>query len=1041
MAAMTRHSFCWLTWAWGLVLVGPVAAQPGAPAEFPRTQQYRVTNWTTEQGLPQNTVTCVLQTRDGYLWCGTRYGLVRFDGVRFTSFANELSALATETLDVRSLAEDTQGRLWLQSRTTLVCLEQGRFTQVQLPETPLGRTLQGVAPADRGGLWVVKLQGVERWSDGRVAEKLHTSDVPATPPGYTDRIVPASQARLWVRLHGRPDAVWWLRWDPQTGKTESLTNLIGLAADDIGGLLEDRRGRLWLGRPGELLCWADGRLMRHATPAAWRTMPVAALAEDGLGNIWLATYGHVQLHRFDGQQFASFDQATGLAGAEDVRCLRLDREGNLWVGSGSGGLARIQHRPVVALLTGSYTTQGEVYSVTQGAEGRVWLGTSYGVVCLQDGQFTVFTNTAARAREGWQAPTRMALESPDGTPWVGFDWGVWKLRGTEFIREKLPPLDGGGGRIVTSMLQDRQGTLWVGTVCGLVEHRGSQSRLWSTNDGLSDARVFGLAEGRDGSIWAGTQRGGVNRFHQGRVRAYSTNEGLLSREAWPLRVEADGTVWVGTPQGLNRIREGQVRSVTQREGLFDNLAYCLLEDRQARYWSFCNRGIWRVKKAELHAVADGHMALLSSVNYGESDGMASAEGNGDQQPNAAALANGDLWFPTTRGVVIVDPDKLRDNEVAPGVIIEEVRVDDETVLKDGCNAGLSVPPGPVRLSAGRGRVVELRYTATTFVDPELARFRHRLEGHETQWHEARTRREALYTNLRPGNYRFRVEAANRHGVWSKAPAEIAFSLAPHFYQTWPFYAVLGLVFAAALGGWHHRRLRARERVLHWEQERALQEERGRIAKDLHDDLGANLTGMAMQLEAARRHLGRIETAELQLQSVAESARSMVERMREVVWSLNPQCDTLESFCAFISEFAESFLQTGGLRCRLDLPDEPPDYPLSAEVRHHLVLVVKEALHNAARHAAATEVHVGLVVEDATLRLSIADNGCGFRPVAGTPSAAGSGPHARGANHVPRGAGLVNMRRRVESLGGRFALASEFRQGTQITVSLPLRAKA
>jgi signal transduction histidine kinase len=395
-----------------------------------------------------------------------------------------------------------------------------------------------------------------------------------------------------------------------------------------------------------------------------------------------------------------------------------------------------------------------------------------------------------------------------------------------------------------------------------------------------------------------------------------------------------------------------------------------------------------------------------------------------------------------------------------------VRADDETVFKDG-GAAKSKVQNPkseadpksgiqsqasrnaavnrrtaLRLPPGRARVLEIRYTANTFVDSELARFRYRLEGHETEWHEARTRRAALYTNLRPGAYRFRVEACNRHGYWSQAPAEFAFSLAPYFYQTWQFSALAVAAFASGLGGWHVRRLRARSHLRRLEQARALQDERGRIAKDLHDDLGANLTGIAMQIEVASQQLSQPVVAQNHLQKIAESVRLLVGQMREVIWSLNPECDRLESFCSYVCEYAETFLSTAGLSCRLDLPERLPDHALSAETRHQLLLVVKEALNNAARHAAASEVQIRLSTSGNALRLGIADNGHGF--VSSAATVAGAAGDARGdpaggvAPRLRSGYGLDNMRRRVASLGGSFSLQSQPGRGTQITIHIPLR---
>ena len=304
-----------------------------------------------------------------------------------------------------------------------------------------------------------------------------------------------------------------------------------------------------------------------------------------------------------------------------------------------------------------------------------------------------------------------------------------------------------------------------------------------------------------------------------------------------------------------------------------------------------------------------------------------------------------------------------------------------------------------------------------------------------------TQRVALYTNLRPGPYRFHVEARNHHGYWSKVPAGFDFEIQPRLYQTWPFYALCALGVATGLGGWHFRRLNLARRDHRLRQERALQEERSRIAKDLHDDLGANLTGIALQIDVASREVHDPTRLQQRLQSLASSVRGVIGGMREVVWSLNPRCDTLESFCTYACDYAESFISAAGLRCRFDVPEEFPEQVLSAETRHHLLLVLKEALNNAVRHAGASEVRVGLRHEQEALTLTFDDNGRGIAPnnlrgAASDRSDAGEGPDS---NPPPRnsGGGLNTMRRRVETLGGTFELKSGPGLGTHITVRIPL----
>jgi signal transduction histidine kinase/ligand-binding sensor domain-containing protein len=1055
-------------WLWLLLTsLAPARADSTADHRTTRTPQYQVTYWTSEHGLPQNTITCLLQTRDGYLWIGTRYGLARYDGVRVTGFVNELCHLSTDALDVRGLAQDTEGRLWLHSLKALVCYHQGRFSRLTLPDAPIAGRIQGICASREGGLWVAKPGGLVHFSARRIVRSLSLTNglggTAGPPTGEIERLFEDSRGRVWFLAASGTRKLWHC-FDPRTGAVAPLTDPVGPAARDAGTLIEDRAGRWWMGVPGELLCWENGRLSRFAASNAWGPHEVYDLTEDTAGNIWAASKGPVQLHRFAAGQFTSYGRESGLINPDDIRSLRPDREGNLWVGTGSGGLHRFQPRKLVSLLAGSYSTEDEVYGVAPGQNGRVWLSTTYGLVQFQEGRFIVYTNTKTIG-DGLKARLRPVFEDRTGQVWFGLDGnGLHTLRGGRMMAADGPDLSGPSKRWLNSIFEDRAGTLWVATQRGLLERRQGQFRLWTTEDGLSANQVFGLTEGPDGTLWVGTEHAGINRFKDGRFRAYSTNDGLLHQNAWPLRAEPDGSVWVGTPVGLNRIQGEEVRAVTMRQGLFDNLAYCLLEDRRGNYWTFGNRGIWRMKKADLGAAADGRASSVLCVAYGEAEGMASSEGNGDQYPNAAVLPNGELWFPTTCGVVILDPERLPDNLVRPSVVIEEVRVDEETVFKDGGFAEAGnvsrapagrAPPGdpqpgheswpPLHLSAGRARVLEIRYTANTLIDSEKARFRFRLEGYDQGWREADTRRVAFYTNLRPGRYRFLVMACNHHGIWSKEPARFEFSLAPRFYQTWSFRGLCGLAGLAALWGWQSRRHEAWQRIQNLAQQQALHEERSRIAKDLHDELGANLTGVALQVEVARRRLDRPAVLEEDLQNVAQSIRSLVDRMREVVWAVNPQCDTLESFCTYLAQYAENFLATAGLRCRLDLPEQVPAETLSAETRHHLILVIKEALNNAAKHACASEVRLGLSCGAERLVLTIEDNGRGFpTPTLPDPddqrgrlsTGKGAGPAESGS-----GRGLGNMQRRIQSLGGQLELASRPGAGARITLQVPLARKA
>jgi signal transduction histidine kinase len=534
--------------------------------------------------------------------------------------------------------------------------------------------------------------------------------------------------------------------------------------------------------------------------------------------------------------------------------------------------------------------------------------------------------------------------------------------------------------------------------------------------------ILGARDAPDGSLWVGTPEG-LHHFQAGRFRALTTRDGLLHNQATPLLVEEDGTLWVGTPRGLNRIRGEQIRAVTEPQGLYDNELFCLLDDGAEHYWANSIRGIFRLRKTDLHAVADRRQERLFCVSYGEADGAASAEGNGGYQPNACRAPDGRMWFPTTRGAVVLDPAALVVRQVPPLVVIEEVLAEDQLVFADGNTTALASPMrgtgSELRVPAGRAGVLEIHYTANSFVAPEKVQFRYRLEGADAQWRSAGTRRVAFYTNLRPRSYRFRVEASNQEGLWNEQPAELAFSIAPHFWETWPFYLLCGgtaLGLGAAVQAY---RLRWQRRLLKLEQQQALADERTRIARDLHDDLGTALTGLALELDVTRQQAKTAPAISQQLGGTAQRTRELAERMREVVWTVNPRCDTVSSLASFLEQQVGQFLHTNGLQVQMEFPVDIPSLPLTAEARHQLALGVREALTNVVRHAQASAVVVSLAIEDAELIVRVSDNGRGFGPV------------------QEDGHGLESLRARMKKLGGHFDCTSAPGSGTTVTFRLPL----
>jgi signal transduction histidine kinase len=479
----------------------------------------------------------------------------------------------------------------------------------------------------------------------------------------------------------------------------------------------------------------------------------------------------------------------------------------------------------------------------------------------------------------------------------------------------------------------------------------------------------------------------------------------------------------------------QFTRFTVESGLPSDVICQILDDQAGNFWIGSHHGIFKVAKKDLNAFARGEQSSVPCVSYGLYDGLPTLECSSGYQPAAWRSSDGRLWFATFKGIVSIQPGDVPKNELPPPVVLEEMRVDGKPVATSlpTKETGLKPPGAAQEVQPGR-HYLEFHYTALSYVAPDKVRFRYRLHGLENEWVDADTRREAHYSHLRPGTYQFQVIACNNDGVWNDRGTALAFVVLPHFWQTWWFNGSVGAVVLGTLFGTVRfvttRNLRRKVEQLR--EQRAIQRDRERIAKDIHDDLGAGLTQIMLQSAMGRKDSP--EQMQTHLAQISETALGLVRDMDETVWAINPENDTLDGLVTYVGKFFQEYGTSARLRCRLDLPARLPAVPVAAEVRHNLFLAVKEALHNTIKHAQASEVFLQLKVEPHAFTFILRDDGRGFAPGVISPEPSSNG-------RISSGHGLNNLAERLKQIGGRCVIHSEPGKGTEIRLTVMIKVTA
>jgi signal transduction histidine kinase/ligand-binding sensor domain-containing protein len=975
---------------------------------------YNIRVWGPREGL--SSITAMTQTRDGYLWLGTLYGLVRFDGFNLTTF-DENNTPGLENNRIFHLFEDNHGGLWVGTETAgIKLIKESRVVSVRPPDNTL-RTgvLKSACEDAMGAVWLYM-------ADGKL---LHYREGRVEVGGFATNIV--SNRRLIIAeksgavLIGVDNGLY-------------ITNSVrsgGRVVPKLQYLLASQSGGYWCLGNGTVQKWSGEKREVDLGPYPWGDWPVLCAAEDRSGNLVVGTYGG-GVYWFDASGKATrISREDGLS-ADNVLSLVVDHENTLWVGTDGSGLNRVQR----SFFEVFGNTKGRTpQSVSEDNREGVWVAMNGGPGAVQywkDGGSKKSRNTedlfvkavladGDHAWVGTLGPWIETLEHDKNTAFV-MSAGLFRL-GDDLRPQNV--LDTNNSP-VSALFKDRKGILWAGFQAGLARMEGNRTNWFTVADGLSANDVRAIAEGTNDDIWIGTDTGGLNLYRNGKFTSFHGNsDGLPSEHISSLLMDGEGVLWIGTSAGLARFDGRKWTRYGVGEGLASNSIGYLLEDGAGGLWIGSNAGLMRVQKKSLNDFASGATNSVTCRTYEDTDGLPTSECTFGSQPAAARLKSGMLLFPTIRGLASVDLTAIRRNTNPPPVLIESVSIEGQPRISGGLRSSI---PASITIPAGREHL-EIQYTSLNLAAAEKARFRYLMEGFETKgWNDAGKRRVALYPKIPPGNYKFHVTACNEDGVWNEIGATLAIKVLPPFWRKWWFMTASAFCLVGVIAGVVHyiSTQKLQRQLAGMRQQQALEKERARIARDIHDQLGASLTQVSLLGEMVESDKDSPSEVEAHAKQISQTARDTTLALDEIVWTVNPSNDTLEGLVTYVCKYVQDYLGIAELRFRLDIPAQLPEAEISPEVRHNVFLTCKEAITNIVRHARAKSVWVRLRVEPSSFVLEIQDDGKGI-------------PNLEEKKAGSRN-GLQNMGRRMEDIGGKFDIMAGPEGGTLVRLIVPLKRK-
>lgn len=961
-------------------------------------QKYTIKSWTVEDGAPDNFVNQMVQDKRGYMWLGTAAGLARFDSVAFKEFRD--TAISPDFgYNIRSISLTPEGTvLTLPASGGVVEWKAGRPSLHPLTTDLAGLTLLDLYVEPTGVIWIgAEPTSFIRWEKGKI-EHFGQSE------GIGRRVNRATFAtdgrgRTWVATGEYFGYYQDGRLVPWKASAGALGTALLIAPARSGGV--------WVSSAERLIKVEHDRTLTMIEGSSWlgRRVGIQCLFEDSNGRLWIGT-------RRDGLHVYADGVLRKVAlGTNLILSVMEDEDGNIWAGTAGEGLCRLRPMHYTILNTSTGLPSDLSSSVCEDASGAIWCANrAGGLVRYKDGMVQQFGGTS-------DAPlfaSRVAIDTK-GVVWMGSNTNLFRL--TTQVPERFEPVQP-AVRGIHFLYGSRDGRMWVASNLGLGFF---QDGVYQSASNLP-YRFEALAESQQGRILIAATESIEARL---RARVLEFVDGNLveriSPEQWhagpihSLLFDHTDTLWIAAAGGLVLKQGDRLVRFTKAQGLPDEFIDQILEDDAGCLWMAGRRALFRVKMEDLLAVADGRLDRVTAATYGEDDGLLDAAAPGVGQPRSWKGADGRLWFTLYRGIVGVNPTALTAPQKPPRMYIEEVTLDQQP--HSATEPRLEIAPGVQK--------VRFRFAVLNFSHPRHVLLRYQLEGFDRDWNEAGDDRTARYAYLPAGNYRLVVQALDQNGAWAPQEVSMLLHVESAWWQSrWFLLVVIALsiaVVASAARIWSVRKYKVRLRRL--EEEHALERERARIARNLHDELGGSLTQIGLLADRLRRHRN-MEEIEKTLGSLVHRTQGLATDLESIVWTVSPQNNSWDRLAAFASRHARLFFEGTGIECRVEGTESVPALPLAVDAQHEVLAICKEAMNNTLKHSLASLFSLSFATTDHVVEIRIQDNGAGFEPSL--------------KEHSERN-GLHNMRSRAEEIGARIVIESSPGAGTLITLTVPICA--